>query len=664
MPSPDVGHPPSPYLRRRLRLICVASLSLAFLVWTAGPAAAHATLLFATPTIGGAVPEAPGQLSLTFDEPVTLGPSPVHLTDSTQGVLRLGTVSRTNAGQVVSVRVLQTLPVGLYTVSWQVVSGDGDIVGGTYRFVVGPPIAGVNSGAPVPAVPVGPVVVSAALRWALFLTLALGLGGLVGAGILWWRKGNQQELPSPTAPVGRAAVVGLLAVVGLMVQLEGDGDFARAVTAPTLRVLWTSSPGRLLLVEAAGFAIAGLLAGLDRRPWAAVPLVGVGLAEGLRAHANVAEPGWGAALTSVHLLAAAVWVGALVYVVRAARSWRPWPGRARGLVRDYARLAIWLFFIVVATGTVTGLLLVPLPALFSTSYGRTLVVKIVLVGGVVTLAWFARRHLMRARKTMGQSVPVGRTVRVERAGLVAVLGVTAVLVSLPPPRVLGSLPIAPPPVGLAVPIGERAGQIGVSAVASTGQLVVQLNAPVLQSTDSGDPNVYALTATVPDSGGSTRQLPSTACGTGCFVLPVSWHDGSNPITLKVASTGWSGGLVTLPVPWPQRAGDALLTRTVNAMRKVPSFTLYEKVTSDTASGLGGVSGFPLSGQAFLATEPYGNGRATYAAASGQGDGLILAVGFPSESTQAQLTLDAQGRIARETLTAPNHLVIRTFVYPE
>ena len=187
------------------------------------------------------------------------------------------------------------------------------------------------------------------------------------------------------------------------------------------------------------------------------------------------------------------------------------------------------------------------------AYGRTLVVKIVLVGCVAALAWLARRHLMRARQTLGQSVPLRRAARVERAGLVAVLGVTAVLVSLPPPRVLGSLPIAPPPVGFAVPVGARAGQIGVSALASIGQLVVQLNAPVLQATENGDPNVYALTATVPEGDGSIRQLPTTACGTGCFVLPVSWHDGTNPVSLKVAATGWSGGLVALPVSWPPAA---------------------------------------------------------------------------------------------------------------
>lgn len=664
MPCPDLAPATCPHLWRGVRLFCVVALSFAFVVWSAGPAAAHATLLFATPTIGGAVPVAPSQLALTFDEPVTVGTSPVHLADSSHGALRLGTVSRTNAGQVLSVPVLQQLPVGLYTVSWQVVADDGDIVAGTYRFVVGPPIAGVNALTPVQAGPVGSIAVSAALRWALFLALALSLGGLVGAGILWWRRGDKHELPSPAAPVGPAAVAGMMAVAGLMLQLAGDGDFVRAVTAPTPSALWTSTPSRILLVEAAGFATAALLAALHRRRWAAVPLVGVGVAEGLRAHANVAEPGWGAVLTSVHLLAASVWVGALVYVVRAAYAWHPWPSRAWGLVRDYARVAIWLFFIVVGTGMVTGLLLVPLPALFSTSYGRTLVVKVALLGCVAALAWVARRHLTRARQATGQPVPVGRAVRVERAGLVTVLGVTAVLVSLPPPRVLGALPIAPPPIGLAVPIGARVGQIGVSALASTGQLVVQLNAPVLQTTESGDPNVYTLTATVPEGDGSSRQLATTDCGTGCFVLPVSWHDGTNPVSLKVAATGWSGGLVTLPVSWPQRTGDPLLTRTVDTMRKVPSFTLYESVTSDTTSGPAAVSRFPLSGPAFLATEPYGNGRATYAAASGQGDGLILAVGYSSESTQAQLTLDAEGRIAQETLTAPNHLVIRTFVYPD
>lgn len=42
----------------------------------------------------------------------------------------------------------------------------------------------------------------------------------------------------------------------------------------------------------------------------------------------------------------------------------------------------------------------------------------------------------------------------------------------------------------------------------------------------------------------------------------------------------------------------------------------------------------------------------------------LALAYPAEHTQLDLTLDETGRILHETLTAPNHLVTRTFVYPE
>jgi copper transport protein len=42
-------------------------------------------------------------------------------------------------------------------------------------------------------------------------------------------------------------------------------------------------------------------------------------AEGLRAHPHSDSPVWGAALTVTHLLAVAIWVGALLHVLRAAR---------------------------------------------------------------------------------------------------------------------------------------------------------------------------------------------------------------------------------------------------------------------------------------------------------------------------------------------------------
>ena len=155
------------------------------------------------------------------------------------------------------------------------------------------------------------------------------------------------------------------------------------------------------------------------------------------------------------------------------------------------------------------------------------------------------------------------------------------------------------------------------------------------------------------------------CGPGCFVAPVSWGSGQNPVALNVAADGWPGGTVSLAVPWPARSGAEQLQTAVAAMARVPTFTLYERVTSDSSTGPGLVRPLVMSGKDFLGVEPYGSGAATQTALLRDDGGQVtLAVGFPGDLTQAELVVDGQGRLLRESLTAPNHWVTRSFVYPE
>jgi len=71
----------------------------------------------------------------------------------------------------------------------------------------------------------------------------------------------------------------------------------------------------------------------------------------------------------------------------------------------------------------------------------------------------------------------------------------------------------------------------------------------------------------------------------------------------------------------------------------------------------------MSGKGFLASEPYGAGIAPQAALLGRHGGQgTLTVGFPGDLTQAQLVFDERGRLLRETLTAPDHWITRTFGY--
>ncbi len=128
-------------------------------------------------------------------------------------------------------------------------------------------------------------------------------------------------------------------------------------------------------VEVASFAAAAVLLRMRRAAWAVGPLLAVVAAEGLRAHPESVVPVGGALLTWAHLLSAALWAGMLLYVVRAGIAWREHPEAVRALVRLYSRAAVWLFALVVVTGVVSALVLVPLRSLFTTDYGRVLIVK-------------------------------------------------------------------------------------------------------------------------------------------------------------------------------------------------------------------------------------------------------------------------------------------------
>ena len=94
-------------------------------------------------------------------------------------------------------------------------------------------------------------------------------------------------------------------------------------------------------------------------------------------------------------------------------------------------------------------------------------------------------------------------------------------------------------------------------------------------------------------------------------------------------------------------------------------TVYERVTSDTALGPGIQDHIPISGAQFISAEPYSGGVAPVSdLAAGSGGEHLLLLGFPGDGIAVALTLDPAGRIVRETLADPGHLITRGFAYPE
>jgi copper transport protein len=249
---------------------------------------------------------------------------------------------------------------------------------------------------------------TAVARWLLFAGLAVALGGLAGRGLARQYKGRfPVPLPAPWAL--RGSLLGLVASAWL------------AAIGPSRA---------LCLVEVVAFALAAVLLRLRQPGWGVAPLLAVVVAEGLRAHPEHIIPVIGALITYCHLVPAVLWTGILVYVLRAAISWRNHPEEMRGLIRLYATAAAWLFALLIVTGVISALVLVPLHSLLTTAYGIVLIVKAALV---VVAACFAVAGRVWLRHRPGRGAGPALATKLECAALAAVLAVTALLTALTPP---------------------------------------------------------------------------------------------------------------------------------------------------------------------------------------------------------------------------------------
>jgi copper transport protein len=273
-----------------------------------------------------------------------------------------------------------------------------------------------------------PVVWETALaRWLMLAGLCVALGGLAGRGLARQYKGRF-PVPLPTPWALRGSLLGAVAAAWLALIAAGGADPAAGL-AHAGRLLSTTE-GKAVFAELVSFLIAAALLRLRQPGWSLVPLLAVVAAEGVRAHPESIIPVAGALITYCHLLPAVIWAGMLLYVLRTAVSWRDYPDDMRGLVRLYGNAAAWLFAVVVVTGVISALVLVPVSSLLTTAYGRILIVKAALVTAAACLA-VAGRVWLRRRPARG-SGPALAT-RLECGMLAAVLAVVALLTALTPP---------------------------------------------------------------------------------------------------------------------------------------------------------------------------------------------------------------------------------------
>ncbi|MFF4754366.1 hypothetical protein ACWD5R_24535 [Streptomyces sp. NPDC002514] len=113
-----------------------------------------------------------------------------------------------------------------------------------------------------------------------------------------------------------------------MVLIAGGGSLVEGLSSPSGSALLGGRAGMLAVVETAGWLPAAVALFRGWRPVAWTGPVAAVVCEGLRAHPASASALRGPVLTTVHLVAAAIWFGALAHLVRVGVV-RRWDARFR-----------------------------------------------------------------------------------------------------------------------------------------------------------------------------------------------------------------------------------------------------------------------------------------------------------------------------------------------
>ena len=400
--------------RRRGIALVLAGASLVTLIgFAAGaitsglnatPATAHAILQSTEPGAGSTVTRPPGSVTLHFDEQVEVSFGSVRVYNTNASRVDEGHPSHP-AGDSHAVRLaLPRLVDGSYVVTWRVISADSHPVHGAFTFRIGTGQASDTTSLtrrlpgcgrrehvgrrrirdrPCPCVRVGPCPDRRHRvppgRVAGRPRQPAGARGAVGRVV---RRHRDHRVRDPVA--------GALCRRAPFSKL-GDSSIVSSVLDTRFGKVWLA---RAIVLVVLAPMLRALIRSNDRPPapalMAAAGVGGVFLASsfGLASH-----PGTGSQVPlavfadTSHVSAASVWIGGLVLLTVCVLAGRAVPN-AGSIVRRFSPVAFWAVAAIVASGLYQSWREVgSIDALKHTTYGHLLVIKVLLVVGLIALAF-------------------------------------------------------------------------------------------------------------------------------------------------------------------------------------------------------------------------------------------------------------------------------------
>lgn len=408
------------------RLARLCALLLAFVALAAGqPAFAHAQLLSTQPAANAVLAQAPDELALRFNEPV----SPLAMALVAPDGSATDLTAEAIGGDTLRVVLPPGLGQGTHVLSWRVVSVDAHPVAGALVFSIG-----AATGALPEIATASPA--TALLLWAakaaLFAALFFGLGGAIFA------------LVAPLPARGRGVIAGLaglgLLAAPLSLGLHGADALGRdpggIFAASTWIAGYSTSYGLTALLLAAALALGSIsLVRFRLLALPAWPLAAIALA--ISGHAGAAEPQWlTRAAVTLHIGGILFWAGALLPLLFWMKSRS---GDADRALAQFSRLAPIAVAAILVSGMVLGVVQLgpPGPA-WLTPYGYILAAKLALL---VLLFGLALRNRFRlTRPALGGETEarllLGRSILAEIALALVIFGLAAGWRFTPPPRAI------------------------------------------------------------------------------------------------------------------------------------------------------------------------------------------------------------------------------------
>jgi copper transport protein len=340
---------------------------------------AHAQLEKATPAPDSFVEKSPNEVNLVFNERLESELYSIKIFDN-QGKEVTKDQTNMTKDQKRITQSMPVLPTGVYTVSYSVLSADGHPIKGSYIFTVGKNNGLANNNYMYPSTvnstdKTPKSIFFSVIRIFYYFSLIL-LSGWILWGTYHITKGSSSLGEHYKKWSSWLQIAFFIATIGMGVvilfELLNGWDINGAwsiLSGTTVGISWTitfffSLIGFIFLLKNQWFNYAWVLALL--------------FAKAVNGHALAfGTPFITVSLDIIHLLAAAIWAGGLLFIVL---NWKSQREYVQNYLLVYSKLALISILVLVATGFAITLIYLPkISYVFYSQWGILLLAKVVLV---------------------------------------------------------------------------------------------------------------------------------------------------------------------------------------------------------------------------------------------------------------------------------------------